>query len=133
MEHTGQNQSRGVVAPLSAALALSLDRLRAGPSSAASLRAGVAAHLTLARARAANDPFVDLARAEQVAAACLALLDAWPRLDDDGRSWVAAACLYFADTDDAEDDFTSLVGFDDDAEVVNQVAARLGLDVHIAL
>lgn len=128
-----QHQGHLAVVSLSTALARRLAELRATAPSASDLRAAVTAHLALARARAAADPFVDLDRAEQVAAACLALLDAWPRLDDDGRSWLAAACLYFADTDDAEDDFTSLVGFDDDAEVVNHVAARLGLDVHIAL
>lgn len=133
MGHRGRSERQIVAGPLSPAIASRLAQLRATPATSATLRAGVTAHLAHARRVAAADPFVDIARAEQVAAACLALLDAWPTLDDDARSWVAAACLYFADSDDDEDDFASILGFDDDAEVVNHVAARLGLDVHIAL
>ena len=96
------------------------------------LRALVEAHGARAHEVAAADPFVDLRRAVQVADACIALLDALPRLSASDRSWVSAACLYFADSDDEEDDFSSVVGFDDDAEVVNHVAARLGLD-HIRI
>jgi uncharacterized membrane protein YkvA (DUF1232 family) len=115
-------------ASLSAALIGHLQALRqTPPRTPDELRRLVTAHQKRAEQAAVADPFVDLARATQVADACLALLDALPTLPDDHRSWVAAACLYFVDEDDEEDDFASIVGFDDDAEVVTYVADRLGL------
>ena len=115
-------------ASLSATLVGHLQALRqAPPQTPDELRRLVTAHRKRAEVAASTDPFVDLARATQVADACLALLDALPGLPDDDRSWVVAACLYFVDEDDEEDDFSSIVGFDDDAEVVNHVAGRLGL------
>ena len=115
------------------AVARRLEALRTGsPHPADHLLRLVERHRTRAQEVAAADPFVDLRRAIQVADACIALLDALPTLSGSDQSWVSAACLYFADTDDEEDDFSSVVGFDDDAEVVNHVAARLGLD-HIRI
>lgn len=114
--------------PLPPKIAARLAELRAAPArSASDLRELVAAHRQRAEDIAENDPFVDVDRARRVADSCLALLDALPTLPDDARAWVRAACLYFADPDDEEDDFDSVVGFDDDAEVVNHVAARVGL------
>ncbi len=98
------------------------------------LRALVIAHRARAETLAADDPFIDIDRARQVAEACLALLDALPSLHAEQASWVAAACQYFGAVDDDEDDFDSLVGFDDDAEVVNHVAGLLDLcHIHIEL
>ncbi len=112
-----------------------LRALRASPvPTAAELRALVTTHLARAETLAADDPFIDGARAQQVAEACLSLLEALPTLDAEQASWVAAACLYYGAVDDDEDDFDSLVGFDDDAEVVNYVADLLGLShIHIEL
>ena len=118
---------------LSASLLRQLSQLRTTPPmAAASLRALVEAHRARARKEAPRNPFVDVDRADQVADACLALLDAAPSLPPTAHPWVQAACLYFGAEDDEEDDFDSIVGFDDDAEVVNHVAAELGL-THIRI
>lgn len=105
----------------------SLSALRdTDPRPTPELRALVQAHLAATRTASAASPWVDLEGAEQVAAACLALLDATDDLSPEHRSWVQAACLYFAESDDGEADFDSIVGFDDDAEIVNHVCDRVG-------
>ncbi len=111
-------------------IAARLDQLRRSPArSRGDLENLVRAHLQRAEEAAAKDPFVDCDRARSVAGTCIALLDALPTLSDASAAWVRAACLYFADPDDEEDDFDSVIGFDDDAEVVAHVAARVGLSM----
>lgn len=92
------------------------------------LRSRVEAHVATARTIAAKGGPVDLARAEQLAHACLALLDDVENLRDDSRRLVQGACLYFADEDDEEGDFTSQIGLEDDVIIVNYVLAQLGRD-----
>lgn len=89
------------------------------------MRADVLAHRTAAERAVQDDGHVDLNMACAIAAGCFALLDAWEQLDEPQRRAVQAACLYYVHQDDEEDDFSSVVGFDDDAEVLNHVAALL--------
>ncbi|MCO4773529.1 MAG: hypothetical protein KDA24_26080 [Deltaproteobacteria bacterium] len=91
------------------------------------LREMVTQHRRRTEAIASNDPFVDIGKAIKVERSCLALLDAWQTLPAPGRAWIQVACLYFAASDDADDDFESVTGFDDDAEVVNHIAVLVGL------
>ena len=105
-----------------------LQTLRAaGDYTTDELREMVRDHLSLARERASRSPFVDLAKAEAVGAACLALLEERAERTADERAWIAAACLYFVESRDEDEDFESLTGFDDDAEVVAWVAEKVGL------
>lgn len=90
------------------------------------LRLMVEAHAASMKALQEDHPFMDAARAAQVADRCLLLLAEWSRLDGPQRILVELACRYFVEDDDEEHDLDSLVGFDDDAEVVNIVARRLG-------
>lgn len=92
--------------------------------SPADLRERVTAHLATVRAAAERDPFVDLPRAEEVGAVLFTLLHSWPD-DPDAQRWIAAACRYFAERDDGDPDLDSIVGFDDDAEVVNYVLQQI--------
>lgn len=64
--------------------------------------------------------------ATAIASSCCALLDAWEQAPEPDQRAIQAACLYYVHLDDEEDDFSSVVGFDDDAEVLNHVANRLG-------
>ena len=84
--------------------------------------------MATARTAARESGFVDLDLAERVGNACLTLLEAWPLLPAYEQRLIQAACLYFADTDDEDDDFTSVIGFEDDAEVLNHVASLVGRD-----
>lgn len=119
---------------LSQALEATVVALSEHPVSPADLRTAVLAHRDRTRTAAKADPFVDVSRSDQVAAACLALLDQLPSLTQAHHRWVGAACRYYISEEDQDDDFTSIVGFDDDAEVLNFVADKLGLpNLHIPL
>ena len=43
----------------------------------------------------------------------------WDNLPIAGQPWLRAAMYYFAHSDDDQPDFTSPIGFEDDAEVLN--------------
>ena len=111
-----------------------LTALRAGPLlPRAALQALVSDHLERVRQAAVRDPFLDLHAAEQVASTLERLLDEWPE-EPSCRRHIQSACLYFASDDDAEPDFDSPVGFDDDVEAVNLVLELLGrTDLRIVL
>lgn len=71
--------------------------------------------------------FLDLALARRVAAQCVALLDGLgPDSSQEAQQLVQVAVSYFVKDDDAEGDTDSLIGFDDDAEVVELVAREIG-------
>ncbi len=114
-------------------LAAHLARLAAlPPADPVALRAQVEAHLAAAEAAAAASSFVDVALARRLAASCLALLDT--PLPAPKQALAQAACRYFADPDDDEDDFASVIGFEDDAELLNHVVHALHLDeLHVEL
>jgi len=97
------------------------------PRSRDALVALVQAHLDEVLVAGRTDPFVDQGRAGQVANACFALLELHEQASEAHRDWIQAACLYFAECDDGEDDLGSIVGFEDDAEVLNHVIEALGL------
>jgi hypothetical protein len=110
-------------------LADHLRRLRSLPlGDPSDLRQAVDGHLATAERAAADSAFVDVGLARHIAGACHALLDSWPTLAPANRQLVQAACRYFADPDDDEDDFDSIIGFEDDAELLNHVVAALGRD-----
>lgn len=95
------------------------------PLPAEALEAAVARHLEDIRAAAVESPFVDGETAEEVAELCRALLPRMPLLDRERRAMVQAACLYFAEARDGEHDLHSVIGFDDDLDVVRYVAAAV--------
>lgn len=96
--------------------------------SQAELTQRIHAHLAAATERAQSSPLVDLHTATAIHAACAQLLDQWPQLTQEQRQWTQAACLYFADPDEAqgEPDFDSIVGFDDDLDALNLCLERIG-------
>lgn len=77
------------------------------------------AHLERARAAHRATPLVNLRMAEAIAGALRRLVAEWDDVAPPARWWVRAAFLYFASDEDAEPDFTSPIGFEDDLEVLN--------------
>ena len=78
------------------------------------------------RIRGRSDGFLDLDTAEKVAAGCLHLLDQLaPGMEPEPHHAVQAAVLYFVLEDDAEAD-DSVIGFDDDLQVLDTTAQYLG-------
>jgi hypothetical protein len=67
-------------------------------------------------------------RALQISRACVRLLEFTEDAPEESRRLAHAACRYFIIEDDGTKD-SSPGGLEDDAAVVNAVAAHLGLDV----
>lgn len=80
------------------------------------------------RARGSGDAFLDLETAEAVGAGCRRLIDQLEQSRSDAaHAAVQAAVLYFILEDDAEQD-DSVIGFDDDLQVVAETFKALGWD-----
>lgn len=89
------------------------------------LGARVAAHRDRAHVEAAQNARLDLRLAEKLAGACVALLAEWPRLAPPERALAVGAVRYYIDQHDADDDFGSSVGFEDDRRVLAFVLSRV--------
>ena len=90
----------------------------------------------LAEIRAAlrMNEFLDIALAEQIAEALTDLLAGYGKMPEEHKALVVGAARYFVATQDAEGDLTSVLGCDDDAEVLNHVLTQIGReDLKVAL
>ncbi len=94
-----------------------------------SMHRAVERYLIELRWAKAEHPFIDLDLAEDLAAACQAMLIQIDPTDPHQAALVGGAVKYFLDADDAEGDMESAEGLVDDAQVVNYVIERLGLPV----
>jgi uncharacterized membrane protein YkvA (DUF1232 family) len=83
------------------------------------MRALVEEHVRETAKAAAKNEFVDTTLAYTIAQRLRIVLEDWPSLTQDERAAVHAAIAYFALSEDAEDDLESVLGFEDDAQVVN--------------
>jgi hypothetical protein len=89
------------------------------PGSQEELRARIEAHVALADQATRTDAFVDQHLAHVIADRLGTVLGAWPTLSVGARRVLHAAIAYFALREDAEDDMSSVLGFEDDAQVTN--------------
>ena len=85
-----------------------------------------AQHLDAARLAYSRDPLVDIKLAEALHAAITRLFADWERVPKHARPWCKAMVAYFVSTGDAQHDWHSCVGFDDDAEVINACLRMAG-------
>jgi uncharacterized membrane protein YkvA (DUF1232 family) len=98
------------------------------------LRLRVLAHLARVDALAQRHPRVDIDAARRIAEVLVALCDEPDQLDDQERALLRGAVEYFVLETDELDDVDDVIGFDDDARVVNAVSAALGRhDLRITL
>ena len=93
------------------------------------LRGQVAQHLADVHQALSCNEFIDIDVAEDIARVCLALLALYESLEEELRAAVVGAVRYFASQDDAENDFESVIGFDDDVRVINYVIELIGADI----
>jgi uncharacterized membrane protein YkvA (DUF1232 family) len=68
----------------------------------------------------------DVETAEMIADSLTRLIRSDNAFDDDARAQIRGAVEYFLLADDAVGDLEDVVGFDDDARVVNTVLERIG-------
>lgn len=101
---------------------------QAVPSTEAeTLAQAVAEHVSLVRDARRHNEFLDVAAAEQVAGILGDLLSRYSTFPTEQQALITGAARYFIRSDDAESDMRSVLGFDDDFEVVNLVLDVLGL------
>lgn len=77
------------------------------------------AHLAKAQAAYEHNRMINVRLAEAIVARFKTVVDDWKRLPANERNWLAGAMKYFSTADDAEPDFGSPIGFEDDTEVLN--------------
>ena len=69
---------------------------------------------------------LDVHLADCISRSCMTLLnEEWDRSEDFGKRLIQAACHYFVESDDEDGDLDSVYGFDDDAELVNEILELL--------
>jgi len=107
----------------------SLSRLTgdAKGTNSSSILEAVDRHLAKAKAAHAGNRLVNVALALAIAEAFKAAVSRWNDVPKHARLWLSAAAMYFAGSDDDEPDFSSPIGFEDDAEVMNACLRLAGL------
>ncbi len=83
------------------------------------LRDMVAKHIDMARELARSQSLVNVPLAEALQDAIARVLADWQTLPAHVRPWLQGAVLYFVKSADSEPDFSSAIGFEDDAQVWN--------------
>lgn len=96
---------------------------------AQALATQVDAYLETVRAALPDNEFIDIDLATRIADACKDLLALYPKLSEKDRASVVGAARYFIEQHDADDDLESVLGFEDDMEVVNFVIALIKADI----
>jgi uncharacterized membrane protein YkvA (DUF1232 family) len=95
-------------------------RLGKGPLwSVDRLRAAVVKHTEDTRKAAASNEFLDASLAEQIARRLQRLLKDYDDRPGHERAVIQAVVRYFVLKEDAENDLDSVLGFEDDAKVLN--------------
>ena len=83
-------------------------------------------HLEHISNEGADNANADLETAEKISRSLLGLLTAGIAFDEEHRALIRGAVEYFLMVDDASGDLDDVLGFDDDARVVNSMLARIG-------
>ncbi len=94
------------------------------PEDLAALPELVDLHLTQIEAEAG--PNADLETAQAIGRSLITLLGAGLTFDEAQRALIRGAVEYFLMVDDASGDLNDVLGFDDDARVLNSVLDRIG-------
>jgi uncharacterized membrane protein YkvA (DUF1232 family) len=67
-----------------------------------------------------QNEFINLPLAKKIAGVCLLLLDAYDQYNEEEKKFINATINYFLHSHDEEEDLYSPLGFDDDAEILNE-------------
>ncbi len=95
------------------------------PEDARALVPSIKEHARAIQAAQAENEFLDAETGEKISNALVALLMDYERYSDEQKRLVVGAARYFIDSQDAEGDLTSILGCEDDAEVLNYVVKQL--------
>lgn len=97
------------------------------PDQIPELQKQVRGHVDRVRRSLERNEFLDVATAERIAEILAQLLDTYESYPTDHQALIAGAARYFVQSQDAEPDTASLLGFDDDVTVLNHVLEQIGL------
>ncbi|MCP4406693.1 MAG: hypothetical protein GY807_02840 [Gammaproteobacteria bacterium] len=86
----------------------------------------VAGHVQEIRTALQKNEFLDITLAEAIAESLLAVLANYGQYSTEQQALIVGAVEYFIDDKDVEPDTTSVLGLDDDAEVLNYVLHSIG-------
>jgi uncharacterized membrane protein YkvA (DUF1232 family) len=104
------------------------------PRQVAELNKQIAAHLISVREALRYNEFIDLALAERIANTLTVLLEELANYPEGKQKLIVGAARYFTRDQDAQADFASILGFDDDATVLNYVLIKIGrIDLKVEL
>lgn len=98
-------------------------------SELADLKEVLSLYLKQVRRLQEENEFIDIELVERIGQAVRAMLALYPKQGSAARAAIVGAFRYFIIEEDEEGDLESIVGFDDDAEVVNWVIGAYQLDV----
>lgn len=96
------------------------------PAESADLKHAVSVHVEKIRAALTTNEFLDVTTAEWIAGVLTELLTGYAEQPEAHRALIVGAARYFVQARDAEPDLASLLGFDDDAQVLNFVLDSIG-------
>ena len=88
----------------------------------------IAVHILNVRSALRHNEFIDLTLAENIAQTLNLLLSELANYPENKRRLIIGAARYFTRGQDAQADFSSILGFDDDAVVLNYVLKEIGRD-----
>ena len=98
---------------------LEVCRTKAAGRTSEELQAGIQAYLQHVQAKRMDQPWLNVALATAIAERLITMLTHQVAAEPDDLSWTLAAAIYFIARDDDDNDFSSPIGFEDDAEVLN--------------
>jgi hypothetical protein len=121
------NMSHRPLLPESSVLPLSIERVfrplceDLAPVNLPLLQTGVQAYLTQIAGALRSNEFIDAALAQAIGAVLLRLLGDYDSFAPEEQLLIVGAARYFIDPHDTEPDTESVLGFEDDLEVLNYV------------
>lgn len=98
------------------------------PGELAELHQQIVAHTINVHNALLHNEFIDVALAERIAHTLTGLLNDLSTYPENKRRLIVGATRYFTRGQDAQADLASILGFDDDAAVLNYVLKEIGRD-----
>ncbi len=96
------------------------------PAEVTRLKAAVTAHVAEVHHAAKLEAFLDLGLAVRMATVLETLLDGYAQCSEAHQRLIVGAARYFAQLADADTDTATLIGFEDDLEVLTYVLLAIG-------
>lgn len=84
--------------------------------------------LLVVRQAQKENAYINVALADAIAGRIRSMAERWQSIPSHARPWCYGVIRYFIHDQDSEPDFSSPIGFEDDAEVLNACVRLAGMD-----